>query len=71
MEWISVKDRLPEYDEKVIAYCKKTNKYFVGFARKSYSGDTYWCLVGAAGATYCVKSKVTHWMPMPEPPKEG
>lgn len=71
MEWISVKDRLPEDYEKVIAYCNKTNKYFVGFARKSsYSGDTYWLLVGASGAVYYVKSKVTHWMPLPEPPKE-
>lgn len=30
MEWISVKEKLPENTQRVLAYCGKTKKYFVG-----------------------------------------
>lgn len=69
MEWISVKDRLPEDGQRVIAHCQNTNKTFVG---KFVSfGQNYWYHEGARGAKYCVTSKVTHWIPFtpPEPQK--
>lgn len=71
MEWISVKDRLPEDEQRVIAYCQKVKKYFVGFAERShYSDKVHWWHEGAKGGLYSATSKVTHWMPLPEPPKE-
>ena len=55
-EWISVEERLPEQDGKYLAYTRK------GFTVLSY----YYALEGAFGFEHW---DVTHWMPLPEPPK--
>ena len=69
--WISVKDKLPENNVTVLAYCEKTKKYFIGNRSCCYfSKEAYWRHEGARGAMYTVTSKVTHWMPLPEPPEE-
>ena len=57
-EWISVKDRLPEKDEIVII-CTDENFIYAG----ELIGDTWFLDNDSWTAT------VTHWMPMPEPPK--
>lgn len=61
-EWISVKDRLP--DKKCEAYlCSLDSCLFPGSQYVdicAYSGDGEWYLGGT----------VTHWMPLPELPKE-
>lgn len=61
--WISVKDRLPEEDGEVLA---------------SLFGYVYMCWFLAATNQFETPSgrvwdvgDVTHWMPIPEPPKEG
>lgn len=66
-DWISVKERLPEYDgtyivtsERGAVYCN----HFYGrrvFSDK-YTREPHFSLRG--------KVKITHWMPPPEPPKE-
>lgn len=55
MEWISIKDRLPERGQTVIA----------------------WVLMGEMLSSYHLmqyisqwNEDITHWMPLPEPPKE-
>lgn len=57
-EWIPVTDRLPE-----------TDGYFLCW------NDFHGCIVGhfwAKGKYFISKAaSVTHWMPLPEPPKEG
>lgn len=61
-KWISVKERLPEEEEggKFLVCFSGGNRhlyYFTlddGFYHPTYSSDT----------------PVTHWMPLPEPPKE-
>lgn len=58
MNWISVKDKLPGPLEDVLV-CYTCGKVTCGY--KHYSGD--WSLEGLYGP-------VTHWMPLPEPPKE-
>lgn len=69
--WISVKDRLPQNSERVLAYCEKTKKYFVGnVTYRCFSDEVYWRHEWARGAMYTVTSKVTHWMPLPEPPQK-
>ena len=62
--WISVKDRLPEQNLNVLAWIKSgTNEYvFIETA----SGDPSVC----SGWKYSNKNQVTHWMPLPEPPKD-
>lgn len=54
--WISVKDKLPEPFATVLAYSINGRMYTVGYIDK---------LVG-----FMTRDTVTHWMPLPEPPKE-
>lgn len=63
MEWISVKDRLPEVDEPVrvkgdtaITTAKRTEREF-------------W-LIKIGGRWRNWLTIVTHWMPLPEVPKQ-
>lgn len=58
-KWISVKDRLPEYDTRVIACC--TDGHVASM--HAYGKWFYECGI--------ITDNVTHWMPLPEPPKEG
>ena len=57
-EWISVEERLPEKNSAVIV-CTRTENVFQALYR--YDG---WDLLEAIAA------KITHWMPLPQPPKE-
>ena len=63
--WISVKDRLPEPGQKVIAVFRDSGGSIVDQAR--YRDDMFdfsgWCNVQM--------ESVTHWMPIPPLPKEG
>lgn len=68
-QWISVKDRLPEENERVLA-C------YINPLRKDRPPRM---MVGEGTSTQIVKGKtylwcggwrsITHWMPLPEPPK--
>ena len=62
--WISVKDRLPEQNLNVLAWIKLgTSQYpFIETA----SGNPEIC----SGWKHYNKDQVTHWQPLPEPPKE-
>lgn len=53
--WISVKDRLPESNERVLAY-------FLG------TRDSEAVILPSKG--WAVNKFVSYWMPLPEPPKE-
>lgn len=59
MEWISVKDKLPEDAKKVIAYRPRTNQ--IVFA--TYIG-TCWLQNGGIIA----KNAISHWIPLPDRP---
>lgn len=68
-KWISVKDQLPEPETTVLAvrhyhvaiFTYRYDKY--GDLEFMYMDDCgYWCKV--------MRPKITHWMPLPEPPKE-
>lgn len=59
MEWISVKDQLPEGECIAIGY---QNEVMIGYINET------------VGWIQCendheVLTHVTHWMPLPEPPK--
>ena len=67
-QWISVKDRLPEIDQPCLCY-KKINghcRYQLGtYLGASFSED---CAAFKSMSHYgCIG--VTHWMPLPQPPK--
>ena len=70
-DWISVEERLPEDEGKVLAY--------YGFDRNG-NGNLSGMFIGTL-VYYCFDNRpswqhadlslvVTHWMPLPEPPKE-
>lgn len=70
-EWISVKDKLPEYATPVLIhqihdYCDFDGYHEIKIDMLLKSGkiDKWFC---SEGFGY----KVTHWMPFPEPPKKG
>lgn len=77
--WISVKDRLPENQNPVMVFVpphvdeiKGTFLGYVGMAYYTSLGEGFWCgtdgnLYGAIGMIHTP----THWMPLPEPPKEN
>lgn len=56
--WISVKERMPEDGKNVLAY-EGGGFYFL-----DWCSDGKWVVASASTAV------VTHWMPLPEPPKE-
>ena len=64
-EWISVDDRLPRTNESVIG-CRK-GKY-VSNVFLNLEGE--WLQDGWGPMKKTVFDDVTHWMPLPEPPKE-
>lgn len=77
-EWISVKDRLPENDGEYLVYtesgdifnaqfdsCCGENGEF-GAWHSYYDGHT----LGFLDADWMPYDGITHWMPLPEPPKE-
>ena len=63
MEWISVKDRLPELanDYDVVHVLIYLDDGFITGADYEKDGFELWADSG----------EVTHWMPLPEPPKEA
>lgn len=62
-KWISVSERLPENRDYVLV-CTKNKFYGTRNISKAYFGDGKW--YGQGGRW----TNVTHWMPLPEPPKE-
>ena len=79
-KWISVKDRLPEQDGKYLVFEQiggRTVTSVLRFAKDARKVDRYdfkgrwknaWYEYDSEWGHYTVDS-VTHWMPLPEPPK--
>ena len=57
-EWISVKDRLPESWKDVLAFYEDKT---ISIDAMSDGGKWY--------SDYVRTNKITHWMPLPKPPK--
>lgn len=61
--WIPVSERLPENGETVICVLKRGECWV---ATWNELDDNLW----SDGENWCSNSEVTHWMPLPELPKE-
>ena len=81
-KWIPVTERLPEEDGSYLCfsqYCGSGWRSVRGFAKDGRKKDEYdfqrrWKNVWYdydSEYGYCVIDSITHWMPLPEPPKEG
>ena len=69
-EWISVDERLPENDVMVIGYTPCDGFMFVGYCHEEKKYDwKVWRIITAMRSTKVITKKVTHWMPLPQPPK--
>lgn len=60
--WISVKDRLPEHEGDYLTVRSPYYRDIVSYENHKWIG------VGLYG-NLCEATNVTHWMPLPEPPK--
>ncbi len=73
MDWISVKDRLPENEEWVLALgrLEGLSRIAVVNCHKSFFGDDrIWSIISSecGWCNQCLDD-VTHWMPLPNPPE--
>ena len=68
VKWIPVTERLPDSDTEYVLCCGSKGGMFVGWAAiKSYDGSGK-----CTGFQNSGKGRsFTHWMPLPEPPKDG
>lgn len=74
-EWISVKDRLPnvektksDYEEVMVLATNGEVTRAMYYERKVRYGKTVYYWKWCWGKTYN-RNDITHWMPLPEPPK--
>jgi hypothetical protein len=63
MDWISVKDRLPEEDDDYLVY-GEDHRGFI------FTGCD-WFVVDCKDWWNNPHGQVTHWMPLPEPPEDN
>ena len=64
-EWIPVTERLPQFDQKVLCY-KKGEIKIGQYIGARYTGEIY----AFRTLDMYMAFGATHWMPLPEPPKE-
>lgn len=71
-EWISVKDKLPEIREAYTGGPRESTTVlcFSGFVCTGRYGETYRTRRTRWDTQFGVR-EVTHWQPLPDPPKEG
>lgn len=64
-KWISVKDRLPESEGMVLVYAKSQDPKTPLIVVTHYAPGEGFC-----GLVSVWADVVSHWMPLPAPPKE-
>lgn len=70
-DWIRADERLPENDVMVIGFTPCDGFMFVGYYHEEPKYDwKVWRIVTAMRSAKVMKKKVTHWMPLPNPPAE-
>lgn len=71
--WICVKDRLPDENEYVLLYDSSLHLVYEGrlmTSNKLYRKHLYYSDRAGYSKDIGDECQITHWMPLPEPPKE-
>lgn len=81
--WVSVEDRLPEYDDKILVACKNFidtpgkimyTSLFIRCGKRTATNKhgNVFHVDGENGSfsDKCGLGIITHWMPLPDPPEE-
>jgi len=67
-QWISVEDRLPDQYLHILVYCNRAkNSNTWAEIHIAYLSQDGWHL--PFRSDYELLTKITHWMPLPEPPE--
>lgn len=66
MEWISVTDSMPRIGDVVLVYDKCIEDVTTGYISE-FLGDRYVWIIDCGQS---ISDEVTHWMPLPAPPKD-
>jgi len=66
-DWISCSEKLPESESIVFVYYKEIGMAYTGSMFDDKSGWNIDC--GSEAERYCDFDKITHWMPIHEPPE--
>lgn len=72
MDWISVKDRLPPENQDTVGKVKGApcSELCIVAVEAPFSSAFVATDITICGRWYNYGEAVTHWMPLPEPPKE-
>lgn len=65
-QWISVKERLPERHQDCIIAFDHNGQLITAHGLLKWNGERW--TIGVSDLSY--PGRVTHWMPLPQPPKE-
>lgn len=71
--WISVKDRLPNIDERVFVYIPKPDNHYnreIAYISEGNDDCPYWVLKDKSQFYSTRFHYISHWMPLPEPPQD-
>ena len=70
-EWISVDNKKPKYGEMVIVCSKEGNVQNSVYFLDGWDDEPDWWQDSANDYNPIALHHFTHWMPLPEPPKDG
>lgn len=68
MKWISVKERLPKDDDNVLVFLAPTDILIGSYFFRPMMRSFTWTMHDSDLDEYI--EDITHWMPLPEPPKD-
>ncbi len=69
-DWISVEDRFPEHNQVCLCVDNFDTIYVLKWWGKIFPNWTYPNCTDTTGIYHPLCGIITHWMPLPEPPKE-
>ena len=70
-QWIPVTERLPEVDKNVLVFACGNEITIGRMKRQTENGYHVFIICHGIARELARPGRITHWMPLPEPPKDG